>query len=48
VPVLTALTAFVAGMDRLGMPFEERMLHARFGASYDEYRHEVPRWLKVW
>jgi protein-S-isoprenylcysteine O-methyltransferase Ste14 len=48
VPVLTALTAFVAGMDRLGMPFEERMLHDRFGASYDEYRDEVPRWLKVW
>jgi protein-S-isoprenylcysteine O-methyltransferase Ste14 len=48
VPVLMALTAFVAGIDRLGMPFEERMLHDRFGASYDEYRDEVPRWLKVW
>lgn len=24
---------------------EERFLHERFGASYDEYRRRVPRWL---
>ena len=36
---------FVGGMNFAGIPFEERMLHRRFGASYDTYRAAVPRWL---
>ena len=36
---------FVGGMNFAGIPFEERMLHRRFGASYDAYRAAVPRWL---
>ena len=46
-PVLAAGAIFVTGMDRVGIPFEERLLHKRFGASYDAYREQVPRWLKV-
>jgi protein-S-isoprenylcysteine O-methyltransferase Ste14 len=29
----------------VGVPFEERMLERRFGATYDDYRSLVPRWL---
>ena len=37
--------AYLIGMDRLGIPFEERLLHSRFGESYDGYTARVPRWL---
>jgi protein-S-isoprenylcysteine O-methyltransferase Ste14 len=45
VPVAGATVVYVAGMHGAGIPFEEHLLHERFGASYDEYRHAVPRWL---
>lgn len=45
VRVAVAALGFVCGMDRLGIPFEERMLHDRFPDSYDAYRQAVPRWL---
>ena len=35
---------FVLGMDRLGIPFEERMLREKFGDSYVSYQQGVPRW----
>ena len=28
------------------MPLEERVMEARFGAEYIEYKHRVPRWLR--
>jgi protein-S-isoprenylcysteine O-methyltransferase Ste14 len=36
---------YVAVMNGLGVPFEERLLQAKFGESYDVYRRSVPRWL---
>lgn len=44
-PVALTCLAYVVGLDRLGIPFEERMLHRRFGVSYDTYRDSVPRWM---
>ena len=29
----------------VGVPYEERLLHAKMGLTYDAYRAEVPRWL---
>jgi protein-S-isoprenylcysteine O-methyltransferase Ste14 len=46
VPVALAAVGYIIGMDRAGIPFEERLLHDRFGDSYDRYRDQVPRWLK--
>jgi len=43
-PVAAVGAGFVVGMDRLGIPFEERMLKRRFGETYDSYRRDVPRW----
>ena len=40
---LAALTTVQSGAIRL----EERMLHKRWGDSYDEYRARVPRWVGV-
>lgn len=37
--------AYVCGMNFAGIPFEERLLHRRFGDSYDAYRRQVPRWI---
>jgi protein-S-isoprenylcysteine O-methyltransferase Ste14 len=45
VPNLAAAALYIAGLGSLGVPFEERLLHTRFGDSYDEYRRSVPRWL---
>lgn len=45
IPVGITTVAYVIGMDRLGIPFEERLLHRRFGESYDSYQARVPRWL---
>jgi Phospholipid methyltransferase len=39
-----ALTYMLA-LDRLGIPFEERILTKKFGESYESYRRQVPRWL---
>jgi protein-S-isoprenylcysteine O-methyltransferase Ste14 len=36
---------FVAWMDRLQIPPEERALGALFGAEFERYRREVRRWL---
>jgi protein-S-isoprenylcysteine O-methyltransferase Ste14 len=38
------LFGFLAGV---GIPFEERMLHDRFGDVYGAYRKRVPRWVGV-
>ena len=45
VPVALATVGFIFGMDRAGIPFEERILHDKFGDSFDEYHDHVPRWL---
>jgi protein-S-isoprenylcysteine O-methyltransferase Ste14 len=44
-PVGVTAIAYLIGMDRLGIPFEERLLQRRFGESYDGYKARVPRWL---
>ena len=44
-PVAAGAAVYVTGMTTLGVPFEERLLHRRFGESYDRYRRSVPRWL---
>jgi protein-S-isoprenylcysteine O-methyltransferase Ste14 len=36
---------YLCGMNFGGIPFEERLLHRKFGATYDAYRQHVPRWL---
>lgn len=36
---------YLAGMNLLGVPFEERLLQRRFGDSYAAYKQRVPRWL---
>jgi protein-S-isoprenylcysteine O-methyltransferase Ste14 len=45
VPAALAAVGYIIGLDRAGIPFEERLLHDRFGDSYDRYRDQVPRWL---
>lgn len=42
---LAGVPAFVAWMDRLQIPAEERALASLFGAPYDAYRRRVRRWL---
>ena len=37
--------AWHAGLAVFGVPFEERMLEAKFGQTYREYQQRVPRWL---
>jgi protein-S-isoprenylcysteine O-methyltransferase Ste14 len=32
----------------LAIAFEERELRTRFGAEYDEYARQVPRFLPAW
>lgn len=44
-PGAAVTAAYVIGLDRLGIPFEERLLATKFGASYDAYRDRVPRWI---
>lgn len=39
------VVAFVAAIDRLQIPAEERALRARFGPEYESYTREVPRWV---
>jgi protein-S-isoprenylcysteine O-methyltransferase Ste14 len=46
-PVAGGGIALFAGMATVALPMEERMLHRRFGPTYDAYRERVPRWLKL-
>ncbi|TQL69754.1 phospholipid methyltransferase [Nocardioides albertanoniae] len=39
------VVGFVAVIDRLQIPAEERAMSARFGADYEGYRGSVPRWV---
>jgi len=36
--------AWLTGLAGFGVPFEERKLEAKFGASYRDYKQRVPRW----
>jgi protein-S-isoprenylcysteine O-methyltransferase Ste14 len=42
---LAGVVLFVAWMNLLQIPAEERALRARFGEAYDAYRARVRRWL---
>jgi protein-S-isoprenylcysteine O-methyltransferase Ste14 len=42
---LLGIAAFVAWMNRVQIASEERALHALFGAEFERYCREVPRWL---
>lgn len=42
---LAMLPLFVATLNRLQIEPEERALHARFGAEFENYRRKVRRWL---
>lgn len=44
-PIAAATVGFLLAMDRLGIPFEERMLRQKFGESYELYCARVPRWI---
>ena len=46
-PITVAGFVFFVAIDRFGIPFEERMLHDRFGGAYDSYRRSVPRWIRI-
>jgi len=46
-PVAGGGVGLFTAMATVGVPLEERMLHRRFGATYDAYRESVPRWLKL-
>jgi protein-S-isoprenylcysteine O-methyltransferase Ste14 len=42
---LVMLPLFVSTLNRLQIEPEERALHARFGAEFENYRRKVRRWL---
>lgn len=42
---LLGIVAFAAWMNRVQIPAEERALRALFGAEFERYCREVPRWL---
>ncbi|WP_263282919.1 methyltransferase family protein [Marinobacter sp. F4216] len=42
---LLFLPAFIVYMNRFQIAPEERFMHEKFGASYDQYRSEVRRWI---
>jgi protein-S-isoprenylcysteine O-methyltransferase Ste14 len=44
---LLILPAVVGAVRRLAIDPEERYLADRFGATYDDYRARVPRWLPI-
>lgn len=44
-PGLVVVAAFVGYLNRFQIRPEEQALAARFGASFEAYRHSVPRWL---
>jgi protein-S-isoprenylcysteine O-methyltransferase Ste14 len=41
---LAVALSYVAYMDRFQIAPEERTLHQRFGAAYEDYTHRVRRW----
>lgn len=43
--LLVYVAAMAACFHLFVIGYEERTLHRRFGGSYEEYRHSVPRWL---
>jgi protein-S-isoprenylcysteine O-methyltransferase Ste14 len=45
--VAAAASVLFTGLERVGIPFEERVLENTFGETYDEYRKRVPRWLSA-
>lgn len=45
VPIGAVALVFLAGVDRVGIPFEERLLRRKFGESYDVYCAHVARWI---
>lgn len=45
VTALLPVAAFVMVIDRLQIPAEEAALRQRFGAEYDEFCRQVPRWI---
>jgi len=45
VPALLGVPAFVAWMDRLQIPAEERALRELFGVEFERYCRAVRRWL---
>jgi protein-S-isoprenylcysteine O-methyltransferase Ste14 len=45
IPALAPVVALVVVLDRVQIRAEEAALSNRFGASYDDYRSRVPRWL---
>jgi hypothetical protein len=40
-----ASAALFAGVGRVGIPWEEHLLGAKFGDAYHAYADRVPRWL---
>ncbi len=42
---IAPVIGFVAVIDLVQIPAEERALRARFGRRYDRYRRETPRWM---
>ena len=44
-PAAAGIVAFVAWMNRFQIAAEERALRALFGAEFEHYCREVPRWL---
>jgi protein-S-isoprenylcysteine O-methyltransferase Ste14 len=44
---LLPTAAFVAVIDRVQIPAEERALHQKFGQRYEAYRRAVPRWIRL-
>jgi protein-S-isoprenylcysteine O-methyltransferase Ste14 len=42
---LVLLPLTIAYLNRVVIPVEEERLKAVFGAEYDRYRNDVPRWL---
>lgn len=44
---LLPAAGFVAAIDRIQIPAEERALESRFGRGFERYRRETPRWVPV-
>ena len=45
--VMAVGAAWAGAIVTIGVPFEERLLDARFGQAYRAYRDKVPRWLRL-
>jgi len=44
---LVPLALTIAYLDRVVIPYEESRLQAAFGATYEEYRSRVGRWIRL-